>query len=141
MNTYFVDGLRETEEDGIFSVDDDEAEFWTVYRRDHDGCGMAMFDLLFKEEAETLVQVLEERDGLLLEIARLKDVENGGALAQENALLRRALTLIAEWNCFPEVTLSDGCVAPYSSAYGSNGERNFIRALAREALQKSDSAD
>ncbi|WP_392586893.1 hypothetical protein AB3M75_20050 [Serratia ureilytica] len=64
MNKYFIDGLRETEEEGIFPVDDDEAEFWTVYRRDHDGFGMAMFDLCIKEEAEKLVQVLEERDAL-----------------------------------------------------------------------------
>lgn len=65
MSKYFVEGLRETEEDGIFFVDDDEAEFWTVYRRDHDGFGMAMFDLCIKEEAEKLVHVLEERDALL----------------------------------------------------------------------------
>lgn len=71
MDAYFIDGLRETEEDGIFRVDDDEAEFWTVYRRDHDGCGMAMFDLLFKEEAEKLVQMLEERDTLLAAQQRL----------------------------------------------------------------------
>jgi hypothetical protein len=76
MSKYFIDGLRETEEDGIFSVDDDEAEFWTVCRRDHDGFGMAMFDLCIKEEAEKLVQVLEERDALLLENAAMQKIIN-----------------------------------------------------------------
>lgn len=70
MDTYFIDGLRVTEEDGIFSVDDDEAEFWTVYQRDSDGFANAMFDLLFKPEAEALVELLEERDALVHDAER-----------------------------------------------------------------------
>jgi hypothetical protein len=59
------------------------------------------------------------------------------ALETENAALRGALTKIEKWfGQFPETGQihSDGSPVSYSALYGSNGERDFMRQIARTAL-------
>jgi hypothetical protein len=55
-------------------------------------------------------------------------------LEDENKFLRNTLKFIEEWN-IPEVEYK-GEMVPYHNAWGSNGERDYIRAVARGALKK-----
>jgi hypothetical protein len=57
-----------------------------------------------------------------------------------HAALLEALTRIEKWvGEFPESgkTWPDGRPMPYGSAYGSNGERDYMRAIAREAIKRA----
>jgi len=57
-------------------------------------------------------------------------------LELENVRLREALTRIEKWiGEFPEVEMRDGKMGSYGYAYGSNGERDYMRAVARKALE------
>ena len=56
-------------------------------------------------------------------------------MIEDNYRMRDALERIERWfGEFPEVTCVDGKVTPYGIAYGSNGERDFMRTIARKAL-------
>lgn len=49
--------------------------------------------------------------------------------------LEIALERIERWfGEFPEATLHDGTKCSYGAAYGSNGERDFMRKIAKDAL-------
>ena len=63
------------------------------------------------------------------------------ALAAENAGLKSACERVSMWNDFPHVTLrSTGEVVPYAVAYGSNGERDYMRNIAATAVLKDTPA-
>lgn len=56
-------------------------------------------------------------------------------LTARNRELEEALRRIANWEMPPSChTWQDGSEMSYSAAYGSNGERDVIRAIARSAL-------
>jgi len=58
-------------------------------------------------------------------------------LAAENAGLKAACERVSMWNDFPQATLrSTGEVVPYVVAYGSNGERDYMRNIAATAVLK-----
>jgi len=58
---------------------------------------------------------------------------------EDNSRMRIALERIERWfGEFPEVKDSNGKVTSYAVAYGSNGERDFIRTIARKALSPAE---
>ena len=73
---------------------------------------------------------------------RLSELEaRCAALAVENAGLKAACERVSMWNDFPQVTLrSTGEVVPYAVAYGSNGERDYMRNIAATAVLKDTTA-
>lgn len=63
-------------------------------------------------------------------------------LAAENAGLKAACERVSMWNEFPQATLrSTGEVVPYVVAYGSNGERDYMRNIATTALKETPATD
>jgi hypothetical protein len=61
------------------------------------------------------------------------------ALYQQQATIARltkALETIEQWKAFPVIT-HRGQTSSYAMAYGSNGERDYMRSIAREALKPS----
>lgn len=58
--------------------------------------------------------------------------------AQEIKRKDRALATIVEWGPFPETGLfhPDGTPQSYGWCYGSNGQRDYMRDIARAALAK-----
>lgn len=53
----------------------------------------------------------------------------------ENRKMRKALERIAKWRGeFPPASLRDGTPCTYETAKGSNGARDYMREVAREAL-------
>lgn len=58
-------------------------------------------------------------------------------LVEDNFRMKKALERIERWfGEFPDVVDSQtGRVTTYSYAWGSNGERDFMRTVAREALK------
>ena len=76
-----------------------------------------------------------------LEVQALIAAELAAANARE-AGLRKALEVIREWTAFPPSGRfwrnGDGTISarpmPYGAAFGSNGERDFMRQVARAAL-------
>ncbi len=76
---------------------------------------------------------------LISDLATQLDVQlaRSNALAAENAGLKAACERVSMWNDFPHVTLrSTGEVVPYVVAYGSNGERDYMRNIAATAVLK-----
>jgi len=69
--------------------------------------------------------------------------ERIAALKAENARYRAALERIERWfGEFPKtgrVCLKSGDPVSYGAAFGSNGERDYMRGVAREALKGSES--
>jgi hypothetical protein len=66
-----------------------------------------------------------------------KEVEQGEKDARTIAVLKLALEKIARWHGeFPETgrQWEDGSPMSYSAAFGSNGERDFMRQVATDAL-------
>jgi hypothetical protein len=62
-------------------------------------------------------------------------------LRQENARHRTALLRISKWfGEFPPTgrTWEDGTAMSYSAAFGSNGERDYMRQVADDALSPND---
>ncbi|MCB7502729.1 hypothetical protein [Enterobacter roggenkampii] len=75
----------------------------------------------------------------VLELRKIRD--DALALAAENAGLKAACERVSMWNDFPQVTLrSTGEVVPYAVAYGSNGERDYMRNIAATAVLKDTTA-
>lgn len=63
-------------------------------------------------------------------------------ITAKEEIMRKSLERIAKWfGEFPEVTLRNGSPCSYGAAYGSNGERDFMRNLATKALEEADSHD
>lgn len=60
-------------------------------------------------------------------------VNSHASLTLERDRLRTALVAIEKWEDFPPVTMH-GRTFTYGFAYGSNGERDFMRSIARSAL-------
>ena len=57
-------------------------------------------------------------------------------LVREHATMKAALQRIERWfGEFPDVPGQDGKPVSYGYARGSNGERDFMREIAREALK------
>ena len=56
--------------------------------------------------------------------------------ADEIERLREALGIIERWEDFPESerTWEDGTPMSYGAAFGSNGQRDYMRGIARAAL-------
>jgi hypothetical protein len=86
---------------------------------------------------EQSVALLMERDGDT--IAALLESQHALIESQRRALeaARDALASIERWQSeFPDTGLKwdDGTPMSYSAAFGSNGERDFMRAKARVAL-------
>lgn len=52
------------------------------------------------------------------------------------ARLTKALETIEQWKAFP-VIMHRGQTSSYATAYGSNGERDYMRSIARQALNPS----
>ena len=53
----------------------------------------------------------------------------------ENVRMRKALKRIAEWD-LPEEKCRDGsCMVPYECNHGINGARDYVKQLAKEALE------
>ena len=85
------------------------------------------------------------------EIARIPDYQETVRLLRQErrqldaelARLREALEQIIRWDGFPESGRywEDGRAMSYSAAFGSNGERDYMRTLAQEALKSNDSED
>jgi|688.fasta_scaffold964552_2 hypothetical protein len=76
-------------------------------------------------------------DQLTASLVRDCDVAVIAELRSENERMRRALERVAKWHGeFPPTgkTWPTGEPMSYGAAYGSNGERDYMRALAREAL-------
>lgn len=68
-------------------------------------------------------------------VAYLRDNPTSDAMraaADEIERLRKALSTIAEWN--PPKVLSQGKLVPMGVSIGSNGERDYFRGIARDAL-------
>ena len=64
------------------------------------------------------------------------------ALEAENLRLQTALQKVVNWNCFPSTGRFYGEPAntrpmSYGACYGSNGERDYMRNLAKKALLTS----
>ncbi|NKD23250.1 hypothetical protein HEQ76_24210 [Enterobacter asburiae] len=75
----------------------------------------------------------------VLELCKVRN--DAAALAAENAGLKAACERVSMWNDFPQVTLrSTGEVVPYAVAYGSNGERDYMRNIAATAVLKDTPA-
>ncbi|HGG8853328.1 TPA: hypothetical protein ACJJ1B_004438 [Enterobacter roggenkampii] len=76
-------------------------------------------------------------------VLELRKVRNDAAtLAAENAGLKAACERVSMWNEFPQATLrSTGEVVPYVVAYGSNGERDYLRNIAATALKETPATD
>ena len=56
-------------------------------------------------------------------------------LRKDNARMKTALKRIEKWfGEFPSVKCTDGTEIAYFMAYGSMGEREYMRKVAREAL-------
>lgn len=92
---------------------------------------------------ETLIQVLEaakaeevnfEYTGLKRAIEIVKN--HSQREIRGDRLLIAALRTIERWDWFPDTnrTWDDGTPMSYSAAYGSNGERDYMRKIARDAL-------
>ena len=65
-------------------------------------------------------------------------------ISAENRRLRAALSKIAKWfGEFPdtEEKWPDGTPVSYGAAFGSNGERDFMRSVARDALAGGEAQD
>lgn len=73
-------------------------------------------------------------DGLSAKVAAL--TTRAEAAERENERLRAALWIIEKWDSFPRVRDPDrpNATMSYSVTYGSNGERDFMREVARAAL-------
>lgn len=54
-------------------VDDEHAEFWTLYERDSEGLSEAIIDCLSRKEAETAMAVYVERDQLIEQVRAVKN--------------------------------------------------------------------
>ena len=67
---------------------------------------------------------------------RAEKAERDLAAAQKDAeRYRNALERISKWfGEFPPATSHDGTPCSYGSAFGSNGERDFMRKIAKVAL-------
>lgn len=52
--------------------------------------------------------------------------------------MREALEFIAAWDSFPRVANADGTTTSYGVAYGSNGQRDYMRNIASKALADDD---
>lgn len=79
--------------------------------------------------------VRDDRERLLLANMRLQ--EENTALKMRELRLEEALRRIEKWKGeFPDTgrTWDDGTPMSYSAVYGSNGERDYMRAIARRAL-------
>lgn len=86
------------------------------------------------EEAEHKVNVAK-----MLEAAQQVDIELRKKAQREVERMTAALTTIAKWfGEFPSVKQSDGSETTWGVEYGSNGERDFMRNIARAALQGGD---
>lgn len=73
------------------------------------------------------------RDGAPTELDDLYTLAR--ALEKETARLRLALSKIARWyGEFPKVVDPEGKKCSYAAAYGSNGERDYMRMVAQDAL-------
>ncbi|HHY2959544.1 TPA: hypothetical protein ACV5BL_000524 [Enterobacter hormaechei subsp. steigerwaltii] len=92
-----------------------------------------------KYESEKAAQLLNElatRLDCALAATRVA-CDQRNALAAENAGLKAACERVSMWNDFPQATLrSTGEVVPYVVAYGSNGERDYMRNIAATAVLK-----
>lgn len=63
-------------------------------------------------------------------------------MAAENAGLKAACERVSMWDGFPQATLrSTGEIVPYVVAYGSNGERDYMRNIAALALKETPATD
>lgn len=65
------------------------------------------------------------------------------ALEKQNTVMRLALQRIARWHGeFPNTgkTWDDGSPMSYAACYGSNGERDYMRQVALNAISGSESA-
>lgn len=60
-----------------------------------------------------------------------------GILLLQNSVLKKALKAIENWE-FPPVKGKHGEPSSYRVEYGSNGERDFMRKKAQDALKSCD---
>lgn len=72
---YYVSGCVDNGID-IETVEDDVAEFWTLYERDAKGLSLGIVDLRFREDAEAVMAVYMERDLLRATIIDMNAVLN-----------------------------------------------------------------
>ena len=63
-----------------------------------------------------------------------QDEKEIAELKAENERLKEALTKINQWQ-LPEAELRSGEKCSYGVAYGSNGERDYMRSIAYKALK------
>ena len=105
------------------------------------------FPYVVTESVENLIQAADKEIEHLQDIYKLCNHDR--ALLQKDAAtknaelarLREALEQIIRWDGFPESGRywEDGRAMSYSAAFGSNGERDYMRTLAQEALKSNDS--
>lgn len=74
MTEYYVSGCVDNGID-IETVEDDVAEFWTLYERDKDGLSQGIVDLRFREDAEAVMAVYIKRDQLQEQVKALAENE------------------------------------------------------------------
>jgi hypothetical protein len=111
-------------------------------------------DLTWPDHADMVVWLLEEDAKLRSEVARLKAREDDAAdqIRQYNEIIGKlrarvndaqyALQRIERWEGeFPATgrVWDDGTNMSYFACFGSNGERDFMREIAREMLVKLES--
>lgn len=75
MEKYYVSGCVDNGID-IETVEDDVAEFWTLYERDAKGLSQGIVDLRFREDAEAVMAVYVERDALQKQVKALAAEKN-----------------------------------------------------------------
>lgn len=121
MNKEYTRGLLEIEHDNDTGPRDDYFIEWiNVGPFRHDGDNRVV-------DCDRLKILWELFDGV--------PTEKIPALADRNAELIAALKKIADWE-LPDSgrTWEDGSPMSYSAAFGTNGERDYIKSVARSAI-------
>ncbi len=62
-------------------------------------------------------------------------------LTEREKRMLRALRTIVEWKCPSVWSEEDHKWHSYSSEYGSNGERDYMREIAAKAIAEAEAAD
>lgn len=121
---------------------------------------MSDFNNLTEADHQTTKALWHEAKGTVrLQAIRIRELEAKVAVYECNAFyqagyhaatavseariraLEAALTEIVAWDSFPRVKDRDGGTSPYGVAYGSNGERDYMRNIAQRALEMGRETD
>lgn len=85
------------------------------------------------------IAVILEREGYRMNAMKLRQIalRSAASSASPAAVVRDALETIAQWNLpVTGKTWDDGSPMSYGAAFGSNGERDYMRQIAVDALTR-----